>query len=86
MSLDSIILLNDIEKKFSIEFSTSEAESIITVQDLSNCVFKKLKTQFDNIIIQDIEQNIMLTISESQGIPIHTIRLNQQLTNDLGID
>ena len=86
MSLDSVILLNDIENQFGIEISNEEASRIFTVQDLANCVFENISFRLDTIEIHTIEEKVIKIISESQGIPITEIELTHHLVNDLGID
>lgn len=43
MGLDSILLIQRIETHFGISIPNREAESIITVRDLADCVFAKVE-------------------------------------------
>jgi acyl carrier protein len=88
MSLDTVELIVSIEDHFEIRIPDPVAEKLNTVQDIVDCVYAMIKDrsnyrEFDR---EDVAKVVIELISDKSGIPVHQIKLEHSITNDLGMD
>ncbi len=88
MSLDTVELIASIEDHFEIRIPDPVAEKLNTVQDIVDCVYAMIKDrsnyrEFDR---ENVAKVVIELISGKSGIPVHQIKLEHSITNDLGMD
>lgn len=81
MSLDSIALIAEIEKRFNINLSSKETEKIFTIRQLSEYVAKETGKE-----LEVVEFGIMTILHESLGVEWKLLKPDTDIVNDLGID
>jgi hypothetical protein len=92
MGLDSVELLMEIEKEFSIRVEDREAEMVRTVQDLYDLVWMTIQRKARNHNESaSISKNIAFSrtrelISISTGIELDKILPHHNLKKDLNLD
>ncbi len=87
MSLDTVELLINMEKRFNIFIPDQEAGQICTVQDFVDCVYAKISMHPEKAMdIKEVERIVISIVSESSGIPVNEIKLIHSITDDLGLD
>lgn len=88
MGLDTVELIVSIEDHFEIRIPDPVAEKLNAVQDIVDCVYAMIKDrsnyrEFDR---ENVAKVVIELISDKSGIPVHQIKLEHSITNDLGMD
>lgn len=66
MGLDSVELLMDVERYFNIAIPNEEAEQITTVQEMTDCVARHLKTDStENILFDNVVEKLRKAFAHS---------------------
>jgi len=86
MGLDTVELILDIEKRFSIEISDAEAEKIETIGDLRDCVCRHLSARGEAPNPHRILVAVKEVVSDVSGIPPHRITAESGIVDDLKIN
>ena len=87
MGLDTVELVIRTEEEFDIQIENSEAEQIITVNDLFECVAKKLSENSRLNVERDILlQQVIQIVSEQAGVDTEKIKPSSSFLDDLGMD
>lgn len=83
MGLDSVEILQRIEKHFAIAIPDSEAEKADTVGEIFEMVMRHLSPGVD---MDKVYREVVYIIADQTGIDEDQIQPHHSFTNDLGID
>ena len=89
MGLDTVELLMTVEAEFEIEISDQEAEKIITVGQLYDCVMDKLKhgdTPWSGRHPDAVWQRLRAMIAEVTAIKMDHVVRSARFVDDLRMD
>jgi acyl carrier protein len=84
MGLDTVELIYKVEEHFALPIPDQEAEKMATIRNISDYIAKlsgadaKTKAQ--------IEQEVLVIVSDHAGIDINDLQLDMSITSDLGLD
>jgi len=89
MGLDSVALLMDVEAEFGIEIPDQDAEKIITVGQLHDCVMDKLKhgdSPWSDRHPDAVWQRLRGMIAEFTAIEMDQVVRSARFVDDLRMD
>jgi len=89
MGLDTVELVDEVEKKFNITIPNKEASLITTVGDFHNVVWKHLQAKIINLhplTHVEVEALINNIIANKCGMPLLEITPEKTICGDLGLD
>jgi acyl carrier protein len=87
MGLDAVELVMRTEDEFGIQISDSDAEKIITVGDLADCVQRSVALKMRQPPkTEEIWLRVQLIVVEELGVKPEKVTRQAQFVRDLGID
>ncbi len=84
MGLDTVELIVKIEDHFMLPIPDQVAEKFVTVRDISDYITGISNADPERKI--QMEQEILLIVSDHAGIDIKHLSLDMSIINDLGLD